>query len=84
MMQLHGIGMATLTIRATDEQGKSGLRALAPRRGGRHARDILEQSVLGSSHDEPFEDRAHRPASPSAVGHPKYEEFHLPAGLGSD
>jgi plasmid stability protein len=62
--------MATLTIRSMDEQVKAGLRVLAARRGvsmERHARDILEQAVLGPAHDEPFADRVRRRFAAVAV-----------------
>ena len=55
--------MATLMIRSMDERVKAELRVLAARRGvsmEQHARDILEQAVLGPSHDEPFAQRIQR------------------------
>lgn len=90
--------MATLTIRAIDEKVKAGLCVQAARRGAStewRARGILEQSVLGPAHDEPFAERVrrrfaaiayrgHRPASPRAAGHPRFEGLRLPAGPRSD
>lgn len=55
--------MATLMIRSMDERVKAELRVLAARRGvsmEQHARDILEQAVLGPAHDEPFAQRIRR------------------------
>ena len=55
--------MATLMIRSMDERVKAELRVLAARRGvsmEQHARDILEQAVLGPAHDEPFAQRIQR------------------------
>ena len=52
--------MATLMIRSLDERVKTELRVLAARRGvsmEQHARDILEQAVLGTAHGEPFAQR---------------------------
>ena len=52
--------MATLMIRSMDERVKAELRVLAARRGvsmEQHARDILEQAVLGPARDEPFAQR---------------------------
>ena len=52
--------MATLMIRGMDERVKAELRVLAARRGvsmEQHARDILEQAVLGPRRDEPFAQR---------------------------
>ncbi len=62
--------MATLMIRSMDERVKAELRVLAARRGvsmEQHARDILEQAVLGPAHDEPFADRVRRRFSTVAV-----------------
>ena len=55
--------MATLMIRSLDERVKTELRVLAARRGvsmEQHARDILEQAVLGTAHVEPFAQRVQR------------------------
>ena len=55
--------MATLMIRSMDERVKAELRVLAARRGvsmEQHARDILQQAVLGPAHDEPFAQRIQR------------------------
>ena len=62
--------MATLMIRSMDERVKAELRVLAARRGvsmEQHARDILEQAVLGPSHDEPFAQRIQRRFASVAV-----------------
>ena len=62
--------MATLMIRSMDERVKAELRVLAARRGvsmEQHARDILEQAVLGPAHDEPFAQRIQRRFAPVAV-----------------
>ena len=62
--------MASLMIRSMDERVKTELRVLAARRGvsmEQHARDILEQAVLGSVHAEPFADRMQRRFSPVAI-----------------
>jgi plasmid stability protein len=62
--------MASLMIRSMDERVKTGLRVLAARRGvsmEQHARDILEQAVLGPAHDEPFAERVRRRFAPVAV-----------------
>jgi plasmid stability protein len=56
--------MATLMIRSMDDRVKAALRVLAARRGvsmEQHARDILEQAVLGGpASDEPFALRIRR------------------------
>jgi plasmid stability protein len=55
--------MATLMIRSMDDRVKAELRVLAARRGvsmEQHARDILEQAVLGPANDEPFAQRIRR------------------------
>ena len=55
--------MATLMIRSLDDRVKAELRVLAARRGvsmGQHARDILEQAVLGPAPDEPLVRRIQR------------------------
>ena len=62
--------MATLMIRSMDERVKAELRVLAARRGvsmEQHARDILEQAVLGPAHDEPFAQRVQRRFAAVAV-----------------
>ena len=62
--------MATLMIRSMDERVKAELRVLAARRGvsmEQHARDILEQAVLGPAHDEPFAQRIQRRFAAVAV-----------------
>ena len=62
--------MATLMIRSMDERVKTELRVLAARRGvsmEQHARDILEQGVLGPAHDEPFAQRIQRRFAAVAV-----------------
>ena len=62
--------MATLMIRSMDERVKTELRVLAARRGvsmEQHARDILEQAVLGPAHDEPFAQRIQRRFAAVAV-----------------
>lgn len=62
--------MATLMIRSMDERVKAELRVLAARRGvsmEQHARDILEQAVLGPAHDEPFAQRIQRRFASVAV-----------------
>ena len=62
--------MATLMIRSMDERVKAELRVLAARRGvsmEQHARDILEQAVLGPAHDEPFAQRILRRFATVAV-----------------
>src|SRR5882724_10221860 len=69
--------MATLMIRSMDERVKAELRVLAARRGvsmEQHARDILEQAVLGVVHDEPFAQRIQRRFAKVAV-----EALPLPA-----
>lgn len=62
--------MATLMIRSIDERVKAQLRVLAAHRGvsmEQHARDILEQAVLGPAHDEPFAQRVHKRFAAVAV-----------------
>jgi plasmid stability protein len=62
--------MASLMIRSMDDRVKAALRVLAARRGvsmEQHARDLLEQAVLGPSHDEPFADRVRRRFAAVAV-----------------
>ena len=62
--------MATLMIRSLDERVKAELRVLAARRGvsmEQHARDILEQAVLGPARDEPFAQRIHQRFAALAV-----------------
>lgn len=52
--------MATLMIRSMAERVKAELRVRAARRRvsmQQHARDILEQAVLGPAQDEPFAQR---------------------------
>ena len=62
--------MATLMIRSIDERVKAQLRVLAAHRGvsiEQHARDILEQAVLGPAHDEPFAQRVQKRFAAVAV-----------------
>lgn len=73
--------MATLMIRSMDERVKSELRVLAARRGvsmEQHARDILEQAVLGAAHDEPFADRVRRRFAAVAVDELPLPERQVP------
>lgn len=89
--------MATLMIRSMDERVKAELRVLAARRGvsmEQHARDILEQAVLGPAHDEPFAQRILRrfatvavealPVPPRQVPRPAPWATKRPRGQGGD
>ncbi|MEO6658930.1 MAG: pantothenate metabolism flavoprotein [Burkholderiaceae bacterium] len=64
-----------------DERVKAELRVLAARRGvsmEQHARDILEQAVLGLAHDEPFAQRIRQRFAPVAVEVLPLPKRHLP------